>query len=50
MSATRRLARAGLASLFAEGNEAELAGLVDMWFSDETQGALRALVERLKKK
>jgi len=50
MSATRRLARSGLASLFAEGNEAELAGLVDQWFSDETQGALRALVERLKRK
>jgi Delta3-Delta2-enoyl-CoA isomerase len=49
MLATRRLARSGLASLFAEGNEDELAGLVDQWFSDETQGALRALVERLKK-
>ncbi len=50
MSATRRLARSGLASLFGEGNEAELAGLVDMWFSDETQGALRGLVERLGKR
>lgn len=50
MSATRRLARSGLASLFAEGNEAELAGLVDQWFSEETQGALRALVGRLKRK
>jgi enoyl-CoA hydratase/carnithine racemase len=49
MGATRRLARAALASHFAEGNEEELAGLVDQWFSDETQGALRALVERLKK-
>lgn len=50
MGATRRLARAGLASLFAEGNEEELAGLVEQWFSDETQGALRALVDRLRKK
>ncbi|HEV8582504.1 MAG TPA: enoyl-CoA hydratase/isomerase family protein [Thermoanaerobaculia bacterium] len=50
MAATRRLARAGLASLFAEGNEEELAGLVEQWFSAETQGALRGLVERLKKK
>jgi enoyl-CoA hydratase/carnithine racemase len=49
MASTRRLARAGLASLFAEGNEEELAGLVDMWFSAETQGALQALVARLKK-
>jgi len=50
MAATRRLVRSGLASYFAEGNEEELAGLVDQWFSDETQGALRGLVERLKKK
>lgn len=49
MASTRRLVRSGLASLFAEGNEAELAGLVDQWFGTETQGALRALVSRLKK-
>ena len=49
MAATRRLVRSGLASFFAEGNEDELAGLVDMWFSAETQGALQALVARLKK-
>jgi 3,2-trans-enoyl-CoA isomerase len=49
MAITRRLARADLVALF-ESNEAELAGLVDQWFSDETQGALRALVERLAKK
>jgi 3,2-trans-enoyl-CoA isomerase len=49
MATTRRLVRADLVALFA-ANEAELAGLVDQWFSDETQGALRALVERLGKK
>lgn len=49
MAITRRLARADLVSLFA-ANEAELASLVDQWFSDETQGALRALVERLGKR
>jgi len=49
MAITRRLARADLVSLF-EANEAELAALVDMWFSAETQGALRALVERLAKR
>jgi Delta3-Delta2-enoyl-CoA isomerase len=49
MAITRRLVRADLAALF-EANEAELAGLVDMWFSPETQGALRDLVERLAKK
>ncbi len=50
MLATRRLVRSGLASLFAEGNEDELADLVNLWFSDETQRSLRALVERLRKK
>jgi enoyl-CoA hydratase/carnithine racemase len=49
MAITRRLVRADLVALF-EANEAELAGLVDMWFSAETQGALRGLVERLAKK
>jgi enoyl-CoA hydratase/carnithine racemase len=49
MAITRRLVRADLVALF-EANEAELAGLVDMWFSPETQGALRGLVERLAKK
>jgi hypothetical protein len=36
-------------ALFDE-TDAELPLLVDRWFSDETQGSLRALVERLKKK
>jgi 3,2-trans-enoyl-CoA isomerase len=49
MAITRHLARADLVSLFA-ANEDELAGLVDQWFSAETQGALRALVERLAKR
>jgi len=49
MAITRRLVRADLVSLFA-ATEAELAGLVDQWFSAETQGAMRTLVERLAKK
>jgi 3,2-trans-enoyl-CoA isomerase len=49
MAETRRLARADLAALFDE-NEAEVSGLVDRWFSAETQGSMRALVERLAKK
>jgi enoyl-CoA hydratase/carnithine racemase len=49
MAITRRLVRADLVSLFA-ANEDELAMLVDQWFSAETQGALRALVERLAKR
>jgi 3,2-trans-enoyl-CoA isomerase len=49
MATTRRLVRADLVSLFA-ATEAEVAVLLDQWFSDETQGALRALVERLAKR
>ncbi len=49
MAETRRLTRADLVSLFVE-NEAELSDLVDQWFSSETQGAMRALVERLAKR
>jgi Delta3-Delta2-enoyl-CoA isomerase len=49
LAETRRLARADLVALFAE-NEAELSNLVDQWFSSETQGAMRALVERLAKR
>ncbi|HYX26165.1 MAG TPA: enoyl-CoA hydratase/isomerase family protein [Thermoanaerobaculia bacterium] len=49
MAITRRLARADLVALFA-ADEAEIAGLVEQWFSPETQGPLRALVERLGKK
>ena len=49
MAETRQLTRADLVSLFEE-NEAELSGLVDQWFTSETQGAMRALVERLAKR
>ncbi|HEX9943165.1 MAG TPA: enoyl-CoA hydratase/isomerase family protein [Thermoanaerobaculia bacterium] len=46
MAVTRQTARADLVALFDE-IEAELAGLVEMWFSDETQTVLRGLVKRL---
>jgi 3,2-trans-enoyl-CoA isomerase len=49
MAATRREARADLVAFF-DDTEAELAGLVDMWFSEETQGVLKMVVERLGKK
>lgn len=49
MSITRRTARADLVAFFNE-TEGELAGLVDMWFSDETQTVLKMVVERLTKK
>jgi 3,2-trans-enoyl-CoA isomerase len=46
---TRDLGRVGLLSVF-DGAERELDQLSDLWFEAETQGALRALVDRLKKK
>jgi Delta3-Delta2-enoyl-CoA isomerase len=49
LAITREAARADLVGLFDE-TDAELPLLVDRWFSDETQGVLRALAERLKKK
>ena len=49
MSITRQTARADLIAFFNE-TEGELAGLVDMWFSDETQTVLKQVVERLTKK
>ncbi len=49
LAATRALVRADLAAELA-ADDAELDQRVADWFSDETQGALRALVERLKKR
>ncbi len=46
---TRNLGRQTLLAVF-EGADKELDGLVDVWFSPETHGAMTALVERLKKK
>ena len=46
---TRNLGRGSLLQVF-EGAEAELDGLVDVWFSEETHGAMTALVARLQKK
>jgi Delta3-Delta2-enoyl-CoA isomerase len=50
MARTRETARAGLVRLMDEGLSGELDGLVDDWFSAETQGAMRAMVERLAQK
>jgi 3,2-trans-enoyl-CoA isomerase len=46
---TRGLGRKRLLEVF-DGADDEIAGLVEGWFAAETQGAMRALVERLKKK
>ena len=50
MSATRRMARADLAALFEEGSEEEIAFVLDEWFSEETQGVMREVAERLTRK
>jgi hypothetical protein len=48
MQETRAWARADLVGLFDGIDDRYLDELVDLWFSDETQAALSALVERLK--
>lgn len=50
MTETRRMARAGLVRLFDDADEAEVEKVLADWFSEETQGAMRALVERLAKR
>jgi 3,2-trans-enoyl-CoA isomerase len=50
MARTREHARADLVRIVEEGLAGELDPLVEMWFSDETQSVLRALVERLAAK
>lgn len=50
MAATRQVARQDLAALFDRMTEATLESVVDNWFTDETQAALRALVARLASK
>lgn len=50
MAVTRELARRDLVESFAREERATWEAFVEDWFSIETQGALRALVDRLKKK
>jgi len=47
VAATRKLARADLADLFAELGERSHEELMNVWFSAETQAAMRALVAEL---
>ncbi len=49
MLLTRQRARADLAALFEEQFEKELHAVLDSWWSEETQGILRALVKKLGK-
>ncbi|MFY9561397.1 MAG: enoyl-CoA hydratase/isomerase family protein [Terriglobales bacterium] len=50
MTSTRRLARADLVAIFEADLEPELQRVIAGWWSPETQGTLRALVERLRRK
>jgi Delta3-Delta2-enoyl-CoA isomerase len=50
MSATRHLARGGLREAFDHVDSAMLEGMVDHWFSSETQSAMQALVAKLGKR
>lgn len=50
MLATRRRARADLLALFEHASEEELRGVLDSWFSRETQSTLNTLVARIGKK
>jgi enoyl-CoA hydratase/carnithine racemase len=49
MSATRRLARAAVADIFADPTRLGIEEFADVWFGAETQATLQALVARLKK-
>lgn len=48
MIATRRLARADLAAVFAEPEKLPVEDFLDGWYAPETQAVLAALVARLK--
>lgn len=50
MAQTRQRARADLVRIIEEGLAIELNAVVDVWFSEETQAALHALVEHLAAK
>jgi len=50
MASTRTLCRAGLEAAFDRQQNETYERFVDDWFGAETQGAMRALVERLRNK
>lgn len=50
LQGTRALARADLMRAFDDEHQEELEPFLDEWFSDETQGAMQALVEALAAK
>ena len=50
MLTTRTMARSDLVKLFENTSDANVNPFVDSWFSEETQSALKGLVERLQNK
>ena len=50
MSLSRHLVREDLRALFRDQEQADLPAFEELWFSEDTQAILRALVERLQKK
>jgi Delta3-Delta2-enoyl-CoA isomerase len=48
MEGTRRLARADLAAVFDAPADAQVEDFIGIWFSEEAQSVLKALVEKLK--
>lgn len=50
MLATRALCRADLGALFDDPEALDVDGFADFWFRDETQAALKKMVEKLKAK
>jgi len=50
MSNTRRFARSDLAELMGDARRFPSSDFAALWFGEETQGVLRALVEKLKSK
>lgn len=50
MLATRALCRADLGALFDDPDAMNTEAFAEVWFSEETQATLKAMVERLKKK
>ena len=50
MTATRALCRADLGALFDDDKALDAEGFADVWFSDDTQAALKATIERMQKR
>ena len=44
MLSTRRMARASLQAVFEESLDTEIESFLEVWFHDDTQRALKALV------